>query len=216
MHYIQKHILKVLSFHKWARFRDMKPRNTDSNLYNYHLKVLIREKMVEKVEGKGYRLSPSGLRFVDHVSSEKFVPRPQPKILTKTVSINEQGEILLWPKYRQPFIDRWSLPSGKMHYDDDNVEAAMRREITYLTPERPSDVRHRGVVEYKIFINRELITHTIAHLFSANIAYNGEGRSRYVPLKELEELKLSPGTKECIQDVLAHEDFFFASYDIDY
>lgn len=215
-HHIQKHIIKTLCFHKWARFRDMKPKNIDSNLYNYHLKVLMREKMIEKVEGKGYRLSPSGLRFVDHMSTENLEPRSQPKLLTKVISVNDHNEILLWPKYKQPFIDKWSLPSGKMHYDDESVEAAVLREITYLSLEPPRQLRHRGVVEYKIYIDGQLITHTIAHLFSGDVAYDGKGRSRYISLDKIDELELSPGTKECIRDVLTHDEFFFTSYDINY
>lgn len=215
-HHIQKHILNVLRACKWARFRDMKPANVDSNLYNYHLKLLVTEGMVQKVEGKGYRLSPSGLRFIDHVSLQSFEPRWQPKLLTKVISINNRNEILLWPKYKQPFIDKWSLPSGKMHYDDESVEAAVLREIAYLSPEPPRHVRHRGVVEYKVFIDRELVTHTVAHLFSADMVYDGKGRSRYIPLGSVDELELSPGTKECIRDVLTHDEFFFTSYDINY
>ena len=216
MHHIQKHILKTLCLCKWARFRDMRPRNVDSNLYNYHLKILIRSELVEKVDGKGYRLSPEGLRFADHVSTEKFEPRLQPKVLTKAVALNARGEILLWPKYKQPFIGRWSLPSGKMHYDDESVEKAVRREISYLSEAEPTKVAHKGVVEYRVFINRQLVTHTIAHMFLVNIEYGGQGRSRHWKLEELDTLELSPGTRQCIDDVLSHESFFYSSYDINY
>lgn len=216
MHHIQKYILKTLSYTKWARFRDMRPKSVDSNLYNYHLKILINGGMVEKVNGKGYRLSPDGLRFADHVSIENFEPRWQPKILTKAVSINDKNEILLWPKYKQPFIGLWSLPSGKMHYDDESATQAVLREISYISDKIPRKITSSGVVEYRVFINRQLVTHTIAHIFTVNIDYNNRGSSRYMPLDRLGELELSPGTKECIDDVLGHDEFFFTHHDIDY
>ncbi|MCU0667616.1 MAG: hypothetical protein MUF85_03295 [Patescibacteria group bacterium] len=56
LHHIQKHILKELSFKEWARFRDLKPPRVDSNLYNYHLKLLIKNGLVEKDNDKGWIL----------------------------------------------------------------------------------------------------------------------------------------------------------------
>ena len=127
-HHIQKHILKVLTYTEVARFRDMRPKGVDSNLYNYHLKLLIKEGLVSKGEA-GYTLSPQGMRFADHVSVEKYEYRQQPKLLTKLVYVNDKNEIILWPKYKQPYIGRWSLPSGKVHYEDNNVATAVSREI---------------------------------------------------------------------------------------
>lgn len=216
MHHIQKHILKTLCYRKWARFRDMKPNNVDSNLYNYHLKLLMKGDMVEKVEGKGYRLSPDGLKFVDHVSIEKFEPRWQPKLLTKVVSINDANEILLWPKHKQPFIGRWSLPSGKMHYDDSSLEAAVRREIQYFSHGVPKNLQHRGIVEYQAYIRGKVVSHTIAHIFTATIDVVDHQTTQRKLMSSLATLDMSPGTRETIETTLTQKSFFYANYDIDW
>lgn len=216
MHHVQKHILRTLCYCKWARFRDMKPRGIDSNLYNYHLKILIKAEMVEKVEGKGYRLSPDGLKFVDHVSMEKFEPRWQPKLLTELISINDRDEILLWPKHKQPFIGRWSLPSGKIHYEDASIEAAMRREISYITPDDPEHLTHRGVVEYRAYIRGRVVSHTIAHVFTAKINRFEHKTTKLMPISSLNDLELSPGTRETIETTRKHQEFFYENYDIDW
>lgn len=216
MHHIQKHILKTLCYCKWARFRDMKPRNVDSNLYNYHLKLLMKADMVEKVDGKGYRLSPDGLKFVDHVSIEKFEPRWQPKLLTKVVSINSDNEILLWPKHKQPFIGRWSLPSGKMHYDDASLEVAVLREIRYFSPDPPQDLQHRGIVEYQAYIRGKVVSHTLAHIFTAKIDTIDHATTQRKPLDTLGSLDMSPGTRETIETTLSQNKFFYANYNIDW
>ncbi len=216
MHHIQKHILRVLCYSKWARFRDMKPTNVDSNLYNYHLKLLIKSEMIEKVEGKGYRLSPDGLRFVDHVSVEKFEPRWQPKLLTMVVSINERNEILLWPKHRQPFIGRWSLPSGKVHYDDPSLEFAVRREISYFSPESPKNLVHKGVLEFQAYIRGKVVSHTIAHIFTADIATIEHESTQKIPFEQLDYIEMSPGTREIITATLKNATFFYEYYDIDW
>ena len=64
-HHIQKHILSVLMHTKFARFRDMRPPKVDTNLYSYHLKLLIKSGFVQKqmpdTLDKKNRLHRSGL-----------------------------------------------------------------------------------------------------------------------------------------------------------
>ena len=153
LHHIRKHILRTLTYTKWARFRDMRPERVDSNLYSYHLKRLIKDGYVEHDNVNGYRLSPLGLRFVDHVSLENFEQRWQPKILTMVVVVNDQNEVLMWPKYKQPFIGKWSLPSGKMHYEDASAEAAVMREISYFSSQPATHLKHVGMVAFRASIN---------------------------------------------------------------
>lgn len=218
LHHIRKHIVRILAHRKWARFRDMKPRNIESNLYNYHLKELIKEGYVEHNPTKGYRLSPVGLRFVDHVSFDSFTPRWQPKILTKLVSINQSDQVLLWPKYKQPFIDKWSLPSGKVHFDDVSLEEAMKREIGYFSNQPAKDLEPAGVVEYRAFIEDNLVTHTIAHVFKGTINPSAVTnlRTKWVSLEQLDELETSPGTRETIDRFISSDGYFIASFDIDW
>lgn len=215
MHYIEKHILKTLCYCKWARFRDMKPKNVDSNLYNYHLKLLMKDEMIEKLPGRGYRLLPKGMRFIDHVSIKNVEPRLQPKLLTKIVSINSDNEILLWPKHKQPFIGQWSLPSGKMHYDDSSVEHAVRREIRYMTLDEPRNLQHRGIVEFQAAIAGTIVSHTIAHVFTASLTNVRHDFTKSIPLVHVPSLMLSPGTKETIEATYGHSTFFYEKYDFD-
>jgi len=216
LHHIRKHILRTLTYAKWARFRDMRPERTDSNLYSYHLKQLIKDGYVEHDEVKGYRLSPLGLRFADHVSLETFEQRWQPKILTMAVITNDRDEILMWPKYKQPFIGKWSLPSGKVHYEDSSLEAAVMREISYFSSKPAEEVVHVGVVAYRASINDELVSHTIAHLFAAKVdpeALTGK-RMKWIAVDLLGETEMSPGTKEIIAAARSADSFFYESYDI--
>lgn len=218
MHFIRKHIMRVLFRTKWARFRDMRPERVDSNLYNYHLKQLLREGYIEHHPDKGYRLSPLGLRVVDHVSIDTFNPRWQPKIVTMTMTMNDNHEILMWPKYKQPFINTWSLPSGKMHYEDASIEAAERRELQYLTHDNVSELDYAGQVLFRARIHGELVSHTFCHIFRADLRGCTliNDRVQWLPLDDLAGMKLSPGTYEIIRDVLSHEGYFFAEYDIEW
>ncbi|MCU0667349.1 MAG: NUDIX domain-containing protein [Patescibacteria group bacterium] len=213
-HHIQKHILKTLTYCNSARFRDIKPKNTDSTLYNYHLKLLIKAGLVEKINTGGYKLSPGGMRFADLVSIKNYEPRKQPKLLTKLVSINENNEILLWPKHKQPFIGQWSLPSGKMHFDDISIEDAIKREIKYMTQKPPKKLKHKGVMEYRAFIDDVLVSHTVAHIFTAELINVNHSFTKLVSLNQLNDLELSPGTKESIDYTLKATNFYYKKLDI--
>ncbi len=217
LHFIRKHILRELSMTQWARFRDLRPANVDTNLYSYHLKQLCKEGYVEHVAAQGYRLSPLGLRFLDHVSLQTFEPRWQPKILTLIVAIHN-NKILLWPKYKQPFINNWSLPSGKVHYEDASVKDGVLRELTYFTSKTDVQVTHRGVVEFTARVGSDVVSHTIGHIFGADLEPGDitNERTNWYDFDQIATLELSPATREIIADSLRHDAFFYAQYDIDW
>lgn len=58
-HHIQRSILGALMTREFARFRDLKPENVDTNLFSYHLKLLQRDKYVRKTDS-GYTLAEKG------------------------------------------------------------------------------------------------------------------------------------------------------------
>ncbi len=126
-HHIQKHIIGTLLYKEVARFRDLRPPKTDTNLFSYHLGLLIKAGFVKKLE-KGYGLSQNGLTYVDRMSTEKMSVRSQPKIISMLVIQNSEGDILLQKRDKQPFINAWTLPYGKLHIDDQSILAAAVRE----------------------------------------------------------------------------------------
>lgn len=217
MHYIRRHILREVSLRKWARFRDMKPPRVDSNLYSYHLKQLIKEGYVERITGKGYRLSPYGLSYVNQISMETFSIRRQPKIITALV-VKKDGKYLLWNKFKQPFIDKWSLPNGKVHFDDESIDAAARRDSSYFTNSEPQDLRHVGIVAYRVFIAGELITYTEAHVFTATFSDEVVflDRMHWVAIETVSDSEIAPAVKQIIWHAEHEPRFFFKEYRIDW
>ena len=218
IHNVRKHILQVLSYAKWARFRDMKPKNVDSNLYNYHLKALTKEGYVEHVEGKGYRLSPMGLRYVDHLSSNGFNPRWQPKIINMLYVENPNGLVLLWQKHRQPFVGAWTLPNGKMHYEDHSIMEGASREASYFLAGCKIDLQFAGVAEIYAKISQELVSHVVANIFRAypERIPDTMGDMIWVDIEKENSLKYAPATKQIIHDTKNYTDFGYRHYDIDW
>lgn len=217
MHHIQKHVLKTLMYTKWARFSDMRPPKVDSNAYSYHLRVLQKDKMVEKTE-EGYRLTPEGLSYVDKVSIEKFEPRIQPKLTNMLVIYNEKSEILLIPKSKQPFIESWMLPYGKVHMEDESFYAAAVREADEKLQIQPDGLEHKGSCYIRALVNDVLISSLLANIFTAKVKSDVEAgeHSRWVRREDMKGMRLAPATTEVIDTVAANNGLFFRQFDINW
>ena len=122
-HHIQKYIIGVLIHQKYARFRDLKPPRVDSNLYSYHLKKLLKQKIIQKIDER-YTLTLKGLMYIDRVSEKNMSIRSQPKIITMLVIQNSNGDVLLQKRTKQPYIDQWTLPKKKKKIDDAGMGVA--------------------------------------------------------------------------------------------
>lgn len=166
-HHIQRYIIDVLMYREVARFRDLRPPKTDTNLFSYHLNVLIKQKMVQKVEG-GYGLTSQGLSYVDRVSEEKRVIRSQPKIITMLLVQNSDGDVLLQRRNKQPYINVWTLPYGKLHIEDESLNAAAEREALEKLGLQNQEMTHVGDCYIRVKNGDEIISTTLAHIFTFN------------------------------------------------
>jgi ADP-ribose pyrophosphatase YjhB (NUDIX family) len=220
MHHIQHYILSVLSLTKWARFSQMRPPKVDSNAYSYHLKLLTRQGLIEKHPEKGYRLSPLGLSRVDRMSTNELQVRVQPKIITMALLYNENGEVLLLVKSKQPFIGAWTFASGKLHIEDLSIKDAVGREMM----ERVgigvnSTLKHTADVYIHAAINGQLVSSVLSHVFTMHVDANQIARKdvKWATAEELKIVQLAPGVKE-VYDLISNADsnFSFAEFTINW
>lgn len=213
MHHIQKNILKTLTTAKQARFSEMRPPRTDSNVYTYHLAALQREDFVTK-DDKLYTLTAKGLAYVERISIDSFEPRLQSKIITIMVVQSVNGKILLWPKSKQPFIGTWSLLSGKMHLEDNSVLDAARRECLEKFSSEPVSIAHIGDSYVRAYVNDQLVSSVFAHI--CRIQLNDDAilhpSVKWCTAEDIQNLDTAPATNEIIAQALSAEDFFFTEY----
>lgn len=212
-HHIQKHIIDVLMFHEVARFRDLRPPRTDTNLFTYHLNVLVKAGMVSKVEG-GYSLSLLGLSYVDRVSGEKKTIRTQPKIITMLLIQNSNGDVLLHKRDKQPYINEWTLPYGKLHIDDDSLEAAAKREAKEKLGLDSQSVTHAGDCYIRVRARGEVLSTTLAHVFKFNRddIETGE-RVMWVRPHQLNKHRLAPAVEAIIARGFFNDPYFFEEFE---
>lgn len=212
-HHIQKHIIDVLMYTQVARFRDLRPPKVDTNLFSYHLKGLIKAGVVAKVD-TGYTLSTVGLSYVDRVSTEKKTVRTQPKIITMLVIQNSEGDILLQRRTKQPYIDSWTLPYGKLHVEDKTVkDAAQREAFEKLGLENP-ELEHAGDCYIRVTSKGELVSTTLTHVFRAYRDYQVH-RDDLVWARphKLEQFKLSPAVEEIMTRTFFKDPFYFEEFE---
>ena len=212
-HHIQKYIIDVLMYAQIARFRDLRPPKTDTNLFTYHLNSLVKTGMVTKVEG-GYSLSLAGLSYVDRVSTEKKTIRTQPKIITMLLIQNSDGDILLQRRSKQPFINAWTLPYGKLHIDDGSVTIAAKREADEKLGLTNQAMRHVGDCYIRVKMDGEILSTTLAHIFKFNndSIKNSENLIWVRPHK-LQQYALAPAVEEIMTRGFFNDPFFFEEFD---
>jgi len=200
-HHIQKHILYVLSRYEFAKYCEMRPEKTDSNLYAYHLGRLIASGYVCKTN-QGYSLSLKGMQYIEYASSNINL-RLQSKITTVIVLANDDGEILLVKRHKQPFINYYGLPIGKVHSDKDScIQEAAERELFEKTNIKLKRLNHIGDVYLKTQIKDTQISDIFAHVFykKINKAIVDDGQELvWANEKYLNSKNIIPGVREIVK-----------------
>ncbi len=212
-HHVQKHILSVLLHQRIARFRDMRAPRVDTNLYSYHLTQLVKSRFVTKTDG-GYTLDTKGLVYVDRLNAEKLFVRQQPKIVTMLVIQNGYGDVLLYKKWKQPFIDTWTMPFGKIHNDDQSIAAAAERELGEKVGDINIKLRHAGDCYIRTTQQGEVVTAMLAHVFHGIVdEFIPAEHLHWVKLRELEQYDMAPAMNDVIARTLFNDPFYFEEFE---
>lgn len=212
-HHIQKYIIKVLMHQKYARFRDLRPQNVDTNLYSYHLKVMQKNGLVVKTD-EGYTLTQDGLMYVDRVTLTKLNVRTQPKIITMLVIQNDEGDILLSRRDKQPYINAWTLPYGKTHIDDLTILDGARREwqdkIGGILPK----ITHAGDCYIRVRESERTLSATLAHVFYA-VAEGVDTHEdlRWIRPHKLAQYELAPAVEQIVARTFFRDPYFFEEFE---
>lgn len=218
MHEYQRHILKKLAFGEELRYRDLKSKEYESNLFIYHLKKLVALGYIRKSE-KGYKLNGRGYRYIDRLSFSSFKPRIQPKIVTVVILKNSKGEHLIYVRKRQPFRGLTAFPYGKIHFGEKIINAAQRElvEKTGLS----AKLIHRGNAYIAVKENGELISSMLCHVFSGNqstgelVAESEAGSCAWTKIKNTDKEKFIRGFFELFALISKSKNQFFAELTFD-
>ena len=212
-HHIQRHILSVLMQTPIARFRDMRPPKVDSNLYSYHLGLLLKKQLIDKHDS-GYSLSKKGIVYIDRVSTATLDVRLQPKITTMFVIQNDEGEVLLFERIRHPFIGQWALPNGKVHLTDRTLELSAKRELSEKLNVSDQPFKRAGACFIRTVHDGEVVMSTLAHIFTFTTNdIELHDRLRWVKPHKLHQLQLAPAVEQIVARTFFNDPYFFEEYE---
>lgn len=213
-HKIQKYILSILLRRKFARFRDMRPPRVDTNLYSYHLAQLVKSGLVKKLDD-GYTLDVAGLIYSDRLSADGTIAPRQTKVVTMLVIQNSDGDVLLQRRTEQPYIDMWSLPSGRMRLSNPTLKAAAKCVAAEKIAVQDQDVLHAGDCYVRVLHGDTVVTVTLVHVYTFNrddIKTNSN--TIWARPHKLHTMELAPGISEIIARTFFRDPYYFEEFEV--
>lgn len=215
-HQIQKYIISILIHKKYARFSELRPPKTDTNLFSYHLKVLEKDKWIEK-SVTGYTLGKNGLMYAERMNNEKLNFHSQENTIIMFLIQNSEGDVLVYQQNEQPYIDTWTLPRGQAGVGDDSIETSARRISLGKLNYSPKIIRHAGDAYIRVRMDSELLSNTFVHIFR----FETDDIVETELLKWVQPLKLlSLDLARAIEDIVSRSFFgdqhFFAEFTHDW
>ena len=127
---------------------------------------------------------------------------------------NGEGDILLQHRSKQPFINTWTLPYGKLHVEDTSVMIAAQREAKEKLGLDDQAMTHGGDCYIRVYSGDEILSTTLAHVFKFNRddIETSEDLVWARPHK-LRNFKLAPAVEEIVARGFFNDPFFFEEFD---
>ena len=181
----------------------------DSDVFKFHLRKLVHERYVRKLDAGAYALTPSGKEFANNLSKHNRAVQKQPKLSMAIVASQVSDGVvqyLFQQRLRHPFYGFWGTPSGPVAWGE-SIKTAAQREFekqTGLTATRYVTKGFYRKMDYfeetKELLEDKLFAVVEAAGVQGEIA-NGwqKGLNTWMTLKELgAQPKYFPSTSEFI------------------
>lgn len=125
-HHIQKKIIADLVECETARFADLKPAHIDSNVFTYHLRSLMEQKLITKNEDGLYELTSQGKLYGINSSLRKHDLLSQAHSIILLSVRDENDRWLLRRRLVQPLYGKVGFIHGEPLAGETVVETAAR------------------------------------------------------------------------------------------
>jgi len=120
-HKIRKRILDLLNISSLKYSELYKEIGVRSNLFDYHLQLLLNNGLVEK-QGEYYQLSTKGQSLAPYLG---IMPNGQP-VIAVVLAIYLDGKIVLIQRGKEAFKGYWAIPGGRLRYGETITDAIER------------------------------------------------------------------------------------------
>jgi predicted transcriptional regulator len=129
---IQDQILtNLLTASRSLRYSEIKPYNTNNDLYNYHLKELLKKGLVEK-DDSNYRLSKKGWLYVESIKPLRRLGDTADRFKLYSLAIlfkKDSNNALIWNRVRNrhPFYGDKGISGASVKNGETTKSALVRR-----------------------------------------------------------------------------------------
>lgn len=130
---------------------------------------------------------------------------------------NSEGDILLQKRTKQPYIDCWTLPYGKLHVDDTNLIEAAKREVFEKLGLADQKLVHAGDCYIRVKSENEIVSSTLAHVFRFERDNIQTGDTvQWARPHKLSQYQLAPAVEQIVARVFFRDTHFFEEFEEDW
>jgi ADP-ribose pyrophosphatase YjhB (NUDIX family) len=169
-HYLQSAILSRLSeADRSLRFSELKDDGIENSLFMYHANKLIARGAVTK-DDTGFRLTPTGARWVNSVGRDMARAQPVVKTLIQLVVRDDNGHILLSTRKGQlnELLNDYMLPGG-LHKNGTSADENALRIAKSLFRDEHTVPRFLSLVESINSYADGFIYHSLSHVYTLTV-----------------------------------------------
>ena len=208
-HPLQQHIITLLSRQEFARFKDLSPIKTDTNVMAYHIKTLLKLDIIKK-QNDVYTISQNGIIYINNLTkSDTNLPLVKCVVLLQ----NSEGDILLTRQLHQPYINTLSLPMRYVEVEDQSINTTARHIVAEQIGLKGANIAHVGDAYVRVKVGEPIST-TLVHVFrvmSDDVAMSTQ--FTWVQPHKLSAMRLTPGTESIIARSFFGDAHFFEEYE---
>lgn len=203
-HHIQADIFAKLRHNPTQRFKDLKNPELESSQFMYHLRELMKLKLIEKTDKGLYQLAPKGNELAQHFSSALGNLNEAPLSYTLIFLRTNTNKWYVLRRNKQPHIGKLACISGKIRMDETLQQAAKRELDAFTSGLIDKKLQYRGFASILIR-GKTARTHItgpiwfIDELEEITLPETPTGKGEWVDWKNVDYKEFIPGWREIIE-----------------
>lgn len=212
-HRLQKEILYKLVTSPCARFAELKPPDVDGNIFTYHLKQLIAQKLVIKDNDGNYCLTSMGKAVGINIQLTAKQLLEQAHSIFLIVLRDKNGRWLLRRRLAHPMYGAWGFVHGEPEANE-TLEDSANKALFERTGLKAS-FKPLGTGYIKIFKDEALESYTHFLLIEGSnikgklLDKSGNGENKWVENPDFSAKDMIPSMNDLVSLIDSSKNIFF-------
>ena len=212
-HHIQKTIVYSLAHADGLRFSELKPAEIENKLFDYHLKIVIKDGLAVKHDDGKYALTPEGRRiWLRSSQSDDWFAEAAYSVLFLAIRNKADGKLLLARRKTHPLFDMTGFLHAAPVHSEDIGQTASR--VTKQRTGLDATFQYCGSGYLRMYNQDSLESYTHFNMLASEdahgelVAEDDSAVFSWVDAAKIDELKLIPNMSTLLELYSAGEQFF--------